>query len=54
MPYYADDDFERIAAAVGKDVADIKCYEKALEAAAMWHRLNRNAPTGERICRPLP
>ena len=49
MATYSKDDFERIAAAIGKDVADVKRHEKAFEAAAMWYRLSRNAPKGKRI-----
>jgi hypothetical protein len=40
---YSKNDFERIAAAISKDFADVKRHEKAFEAAAMWYRLDRNA-----------
>lgn len=49
MRTYANEDFERITAAIGKDIADVKRHEKAFEAAAMWYRLNSNPPIGERI-----
>jgi hypothetical protein len=45
---YSEDDFERIAAAIGKDVADVRRHEEAFEAAAMWYRLNRNGSTVKR------
>jgi len=32
---YSKNDFERIAAAIGKDVVDVKRQEKNFEAAAM-------------------
>ena len=49
MSTYSKKDFERIAAAIGKHVADIMCHEKYFGAAAMWYRLSRDAPIGERI-----
>ena len=49
MPTYSNDDFERLAVAIGKDVADVKRHEKAFEAAAMWYRLSRNASKGKRV-----
>ena len=49
MPTYSREDFERMAVAIGKDVADVKRHEKAFEAAAMWYRLSRNASKGKRV-----
>jgi hypothetical protein len=46
---YSKGDFERMAVAVGKDVADVKRHEKAFEAAAICYRLYRDARIGERI-----
>jgi hypothetical protein len=46
---YSEDDFKRIAAAIGKHVAGVACHEKAFEAAAMWYRLSRITPEGARI-----
>jgi hypothetical protein len=40
MPTYSQDDFERIADAIGKDVADVLHYRNEFEAAATWYRLN--------------
>ncbi len=47
MPTYSREDFKRIAAAIGKSVADVGRHEKQFEAAAMWHRLYRRAPKGK-------
>jgi hypothetical protein len=46
---YSKNDFERIAAAIGKDVVDVKRQEKNIEASAMWYRLGRRGPRGKRI-----
>ncbi len=40
MPTYSEQDFERIAAATGKDLVHVLLREKRFEAAAMWFRLN--------------
>jgi hypothetical protein len=44
MDTYSKDDFERIAMAVGKDVADVMRHANSFEAAALWYRLNSRAP----------
>src|SRR5262249_36283825 len=44
MATYSIDDFEQIASAVRRDVADVFRFQKEFEAAAMWYRLDRNAP----------
>lgn len=49
MPTYSKKDFDCIAAAIGKHVADVMRHEKIFEAAAMWYRLYREAPIGRRI-----
>ena len=49
MATYSKDNFERIATAIGKDVADTQRHKKAFEAAAMWYRLSRITPEGKRI-----
>jgi hypothetical protein len=46
MPAYSKEDFEQIAAAIGKDVADVMQHEKRFEAAATWYRLSRKSPNG--------
>jgi hypothetical protein len=46
MPTYSKEDFERIAAAIGKDVADVMRHDKSFEAAATWYRLYHDAPQG--------
>jgi hypothetical protein len=46
MATYSGEDFERIAAAIGKDIADVMQHEKGFEAAATWYRLFQNAPKG--------
>jgi len=45
MPTYSKEDFERIAAAIGKDVADVIRHEKSFEAAATWYRFAHKAPS---------
>jgi hypothetical protein len=47
MPTYSKADFERIAAAIDKDVAHVIRYENRFEAAATWYRLNTAAPQGK-------
>jgi hypothetical protein len=49
MPTYSKKDFQRIAAAIGKNVADVIRYEKFFDAAAMWYRLKSSPAIGERI-----
>ena len=44
MATYSREDFERIAAAIGKDVADVMQHEKSFEAAALWYRQDCRAP----------
>jgi hypothetical protein len=44
MPTYSKEDFERIAAAIGKDVGDDMRQDKSFEAAATWYRLYHDAP----------
>jgi hypothetical protein len=44
MATYSIEDFERIAAAIGKDVADVMQHEKSFEAAALWYREDFRAP----------
>jgi len=51
MPTYSEQDLERIAAAIGKDVVHVLQYEKRFEAAAMWFRWNRE---GSKIKRTAP
>jgi hypothetical protein len=41
LPTYSEDDFERIAAAVGKDVSEIMRHEREFENAAAWYRSAR-------------
>src|ERR1700730_16199734 len=44
MATYSREDFEEIASAIDKDIADVCQQEKHFEAAAMWYRLDRKAP----------
>ena len=44
MATYSKADFERLAASIGKEVADIIQHEKSFEAAALWYRLDSRAP----------
>ena len=44
MATYSREDFERIAAAIGKDVANVMQHEKSFEAAALWYRQDCRAP----------
>jgi hypothetical protein len=44
MATYSREDFEQIAFAIQKDVADIYRYQSKFEAAAMWYRLDLKAP----------
>jgi len=44
MATYSQEDFERIATAIGKDVIDVLRHENRFEAEALWYRLNRQAP----------
>ena len=44
MATYSKENFERIAAAIGKDVADVMQHEKSFEAAAHWYRQDCRAP----------
>jgi hypothetical protein len=46
---YSKENFEQIAAAIGKDVADVGRHKEAFEAAAMWYRLNRKGSTVKRM-----
>jgi hypothetical protein len=45
MDTYAQEDFERIAGAVGKDVADVIAHQKDFENAALMFRLDRGLPS---------
>ncbi len=56
MAMYAHDNFEQVAAAIGREVEEIAKHAKLFEAAARWHRLDCNAPdrTAQSIlCRKL-
>jgi hypothetical protein len=44
MAAYSREDFEQIASAIDKDVAEVCQQEKHFEAAAMWYRLDRKTP----------
>jgi hypothetical protein len=44
MATYSREDFEEIASAIDKDIADVCQQEKHFEAAAMWYHLDRKAP----------
>jgi len=44
MATYSKEDFEHIAAAIGKDVDDVMRHESCFEAAAVWYRLDSSAP----------
>lgn len=44
MATYTQEDFERIATAVGKDVADVTAHQKDFENAALMFRLDRGLP----------
>ena len=46
MATYSRADFERIAAAIGKDVVEVVQHEEGFEAAATWYRLFSKAPKG--------
>jgi hypothetical protein len=46
MPTYSNADFERIAAAIEKDIDHVIGYENRFEAATTWYRLNATAPRG--------
>jgi len=44
MATYSQENFERIATAIGKDVIDVLRHEKSFDAAAAWYRLDYRAP----------
>jgi hypothetical protein len=44
MATYSKGDFERIAAAIGKDADDVMQHESCFEAAAVWYRSDSGAP----------
>ncbi len=44
MPRYSTEDFERIAAAIGKDVAEVTRHKRLFEDAARWHGLDCGLP----------
>ena len=44
MSTYSQDDYEAIATAIGKDVADVMRHAKGFEAAAVWYRSDDRAP----------
>jgi len=46
MATYSREDFEEIASAIDKDIADVCQQEKHFEAAAMWYRLDRKVLKG--------
>ena len=48
MPTYSQADFERIAAAIDKDVDHVLRHENRFEAAATWYRLSAAAAQGKR------
>jgi hypothetical protein len=50
VPTYSQEDFERLADAIGKDLADVLQYRNEFEAAATWYRLN--IPPAERAGGP--
>ncbi len=54
MTTYSEEDFERIAAAVGHDTADVAAYEKLFEVAAFWFRVNRGLPEESLSSRRTP
>ena len=47
MTTYSKEDYERIAKAIGKGVAEVLRYENEFEAAATWYRVN--IPAAERL-----
>ena len=47
MPPYSSEDFDRIAAAIGKQVADVSAHQKHFENAACAFRLERGLPSPE-------
>ena len=50
MATYSKEDFERIAAAIGKDVADVAQHETSFESAAHWYRQDcRAAKASSRV-----
>jgi len=49
MVTYSREDFERIAAAIRKDVTQVGRHEKRFEAAAMFYRLGRKALKIQRV-----
>lgn len=46
MGTYTEEDFKRIAAAVGKAAADVAAYQKYFENAALMFRVDRGLPAG--------
>jgi len=48
MPTYSKGDLERIAAAIGVDVARVAHYAQSFEAAATWYRLDREGAKKKR------
>jgi hypothetical protein len=44
VPTYAQEDFERIAVAIGKDAADVMVHQNDFENAALKFRLDRGLP----------
>jgi hypothetical protein len=49
MATYSREDFEALADAIGKHIAEVQRHETAFEAAAMWYRLSSKLATGGRI-----
>ena len=48
MATYSGEDFEQIAAAIGKDVADVVKQEKLFDRAAHWYALDCGLPRRDR------
>ncbi len=44
MAIYCKKDYERVAAAIGKDVAEVMRHEKLFERAAHWYKLDCGLP----------
>ncbi|MEZ5827107.1 MAG: hypothetical protein R3D30_13960 [Hyphomicrobiales bacterium] len=44
MSTYSQDDYEAIATAIGKDIADVMRHANSFEAAAVWYRSDNRAP----------
>jgi hypothetical protein len=49
VPTYSQEDYERIANAIGKSMAEVLQHENEFEAAATWYRLNIPPANSERV-----